>query len=384
MTRRICYISGTRADFGLMASTLQKIKNHPDLDINICVTGMHCLENIGEIGQTFTEVVESGIPVCDVIKTPVLAQRSGSGMARALSIQLGGFIDTFEREKFDIILLLGDRGEQLAAAIAAIHLGIPIVHIHGGEVSGTVDEPVRHAISKLAHYHFTSNKFAYERLIKMGEPPHRVFCTGAPGLDGIKNFPLTPKNVLFEQHNLNPDIKTCLMLYHPVLQEEAITGEQTLSLLKIIHDKKIQAVVLQPNTDGGSAHIVNAIEAYKSKKLPLFRFFDHFERTAYLSWLQACDFMIGNSSSGIIEACSFNKPVLDIGTRQTMREISENVQRIPHNPLKISKAIDKILQDDRPKNWTNIYGDAHTGEKIVALLSSISLDQDVLCKINSY
>jgi len=193
MMRKICYITGTRADFGLMQSTLELIDKAPGLELSLIVTGMHLLE---EYGLTIQDIEAAGFKIAATVA--VGAHSSGAAMGRNIGIMISGFIDALESARPDVVMLLGDRGEMLAGAIAAIHLNIPIVHIHGGERSGTVDEPVRHAISKLSHLHFTATADARERLIRMGENPADVYVTGAPGLDGLTDMARATRTELLE------------------------------------------------------------------------------------------------------------------------------------------------------------------------------------------
>ncbi|HID92925.1 MAG TPA: UDP-N-acetylglucosamine 2-epimerase (hydrolyzing), partial [bacterium (Candidatus Stahlbacteria)] len=198
--RKIIYVTGTRADYGLMASTLKSVDMCSDIELSICVTGMHLLE---KYGLTATEIERDGLKICGKINVD-LGDTSGKTMAIAIADELSGMVEVFTREKPDLVMVLGDRGEMLAAAIAAIHLNIPVVHIHAGERSGSVDETVRHAISKLSHYHFTATEEARERLVKMGEWPENIFVTGAPGLDGITELATTDKASLCRESGLDP------------------------------------------------------------------------------------------------------------------------------------------------------------------------------------
>ncbi|MBT8214327.1 MAG: UDP-N-acetylglucosamine 2-epimerase, partial [Acidimicrobiia bacterium] len=180
MTRHITYVTGTRADFGLMRSTLELMAEDSRLSVDIVVTGMHLDP---AFGRTVDEVLESGLAVAGEV--PVDLGAGGAGMANAIGQELMGITDVLGRNRPDVVMVLGDRGEMMAAALAAVHLNMPVVHLHGGERSGTVDESVRHAITKLAHFHFTATAGARDRVVAMGEDPSRVFVTGAPGLDGL-------------------------------------------------------------------------------------------------------------------------------------------------------------------------------------------------------
>ena len=189
MKRKVIYVSGTRADFGLLESTLHLLDQHSDIELSICVTNMHLSETHG---LTINEIKSSGLAICAELPVDVTSS-SKVTMALAVGREIQAMTKVFEREKPDIVLILGDRGEMLAAAIAAIHLNIHLMHIHGGERTGTIDELMRHAISKLSHFHCTSTAAARERLIKMGEKPEHVFVTGAPGLDAMMTEKLLTK-----------------------------------------------------------------------------------------------------------------------------------------------------------------------------------------------
>jgi len=208
--RKVCYVSGTRADFGLMQSTLQAIHTHSELELSLIVTGMHLAPGYGD---TVADIERAGLPVS--IRVPLdMEPATGATMARNVGRMLTAFVDAFETLTPDVVLLLGDRGEMLAGALAAIHLNIPVVHIHGGERSGTVDEPVRHAISKLSHWHCTATADAAERLVRMGERREQVFVTGAPGLDGLDALATVPRATLLAQAGLRTDAPLALMVYH--------------------------------------------------------------------------------------------------------------------------------------------------------------------------
>jgi hypothetical protein len=221
--RRILYLSGTRADFGLMQATLQRIQATPGLQVQVAVTGTHLSP---QHGHTVDEVRASGLPVLADIPVDVLT-RTGASMALAIAQVTAGMTQLLERARPHALLLLGDRGEMLGGAIAALHLGVPVFHIHGGERSGTVDEPVRHAISKLASYHFTATEAARERLLKMGEPPARIFVSGAPGLDGLHALAAASREETLAALGLPAASEFALALFHPVVQQAAEAAQQT-------------------------------------------------------------------------------------------------------------------------------------------------------------
>jgi GDP/UDP-N,N'-diacetylbacillosamine 2-epimerase (hydrolysing) len=377
MKRRVCYVTGTRADFGLMESTLRQISVHPKLSLELCVTGMHLKR---QYGLTVREIERTGLKIA--ARIPVkLCGSDGSEMACALAGTLRGLVTVFQRIRPDVVLVLGDRGEMLAAAIAAVHLNIHVVHIHGGERSGTIDESIRHAISKLAHFHLTATAGARARLIKMGERPEHVRCTGAPGLDGIRTVAKRSRPALCSEHSLDPDRPVALVVYHPVVQDAALEGERMGILLEGVLATGAQVLCLLPNSDAGGAAIRETIGSSNWRKG--MRVVTHFPRADYVSWLAAADVLVGNSSSGIIEAASFGLPVINVGDRQVGRERSANVVDVPIDEGSIRRATLVALRAGRSR-IRNVYGDGRAGKRIVESLTRLPLTHDLLKKRNAY
>lgn len=377
LVRKIAYISGTRADFGLMQSTLEKIQQHPEMELAILVTGMHLS---GSHGHTVCEIEAAKMPIAARIPL-VLEPTTGATMARNIGKMLIDFVDILEEIRPDILLLLGDRGEMLAGAIAAIHLNIPVVHIHGGERSGTVDEPIRHAISKMAHFHFVATVGARNRLIQMGEKPSQIWVTGAPGLDGLIDLADVSRESLLDSVGLDAHKPVALMVYHPVLQEADLAGVNVCCVLDALEKLGVQVIALMPNSDAGSASISKILKT--QAKNACVRVIDHLPRKDFVCWMASVDFMIGNSSSGIIEAASFGTPVINIGSRQNLRERNDNIIDVPVEGAAIVSAIETVLGGKRISN-KNVYGDGLAGERIVSLLGVIPLTSDVLHKTNVY
>lgn len=377
MSRKICYVSGTRADLGLMRSTLQAIQQEENLQLAIIVTGMHLLE---QYGKTVQDIVAAGLPVSACIDID-MEPPTGATMARNIGRMLTAFVDVLVDIKPDVVLLLGDRGEMLAAALAAIHLNIPVAHIHGGERSGTIDEPVRHAISKLSHYHFTATAEARDRLIRMGEAEKNVHVVGAPGLDGLSALACVGREALLADIALEPRRPVALMVYHPVLQEVESAGVGAACILDLLKALGVQVVALKPNSDAGSQQIRQVLDERASD--PDVRVVTHFPRERFVSWMAVADFIIGNSSSGIIEAASFGTPVINIGSRQNLRERNNNVIDVPLERPAIEFAITQALVKGRYESF-NIYGDGCASSRIVALLKNIQLDASALIKANAY
>ncbi len=375
--RKVCYISGTRADFGLMQNVLHAINVEPQLNLSVVATGMHLLPAYGE---TWKEVAASG---CSIgAKVPVrLTGASGAEMAIALGEQIIGFTGALQKEQPDLVLLLGDRGEMMAGAIASLHLNIPVAHIHGGELSGTVDESIRHAISKLAHYHFVATEKSRERLIRMGEIADNIFVTGAPGLDSIYQAELVDRKPLFFSYDLCPDEPLWLLVFHPVVQQAGEAAQQMQILLESVADRGAQILVVMPNADAGGSAISEVISSYAEH--PNIYNAVHVPRQAFLSLIAQAEVMIGNSSSGIIEAASLGTPVINIGNRQQRRERNSNVIDVAFDRIEIGAALIRA-QKMKGLQWDNIYGSGDTANQIVALLKSISLSSSLLEKVNAY
>lgn len=377
MDRRICYISGTRADFGLMRSTLQILRDHLELDLSVIVTGMHLSQ---AYGHTADEIEAAGLRIATRVPVP-LEPATGATMARNLGTMVTAFTDALESERPDVVLLLGDRGEMLAGALAAIHLNIPVAHIHGGERSGTVDEPVRHAISKLSHLHFTATQEAADRLVRMGENAANVHVTGAPGLDGLVDAELPDLTEVTRLHGLDPERRFALMVYHPVLQEAATAPEDARRILKGLTDAGLQVLALMPNADAGSDGVRAVLT--EAKGTPDITVRTHLARPAFIAAMAHADLMIGNSSAGIIEAASFGTPVLNVGPRQNLRERNANVRDVEATEAALAAGIADLLAKGRLAP-VNVYGDGQAGPRIARLLASVPLDAALMMKVNGY
>jgi GDP/UDP-N,N'-diacetylbacillosamine 2-epimerase (hydrolysing) len=375
--RKIIYITGTRADYGLMRSTLFAISRDPRLELQLIVTGMHLDE---AYGKTHSEIEYDEFEIAGYVETD-LAGADLSFMARAIGTMVIGFSSLLEREQPDIVLLLGDRGEMLAGAIAALHLNIPIVHMHGGERSGTVDDPVRHAVSKLSHYHFTATKDAAIRLVRMGEREDRVMCVGAPGIDNLKDQAKLDRKECLENVGFSEDRLVALMVFHPVVQEMAEGPRQTREIINALLELQFQIIVMTPNSDLGGNEILHTLKVLSSHSDV--RVFNHLPRGDFLSWLANVDVMIGNSSSGIIEAATFGTPVVNIGKRQMLRERNANIIDVEPDCAQISMALGEVIKRGR-FNSTNVYGDGATAPRITSLLATIPLGKAVLEKYCAY
>ncbi len=373
--KRLVYISGTRADFGLMQRTLQALSDHPKIDLGVCVTGMHLSD---KFGHTVDDIKASGLKVVAELPIP-MDEGTAHEMASGFGLEAVAFSKFFADYKPDAILVLGDRGEMLAAAIAAVHFGIPVLHIGGGERSGTIDESIRHALSKFAHYHFVTTDLCKDRLIKMGEEPDSIYRISAPGLDTLADFKPLDKNSLFEKLGLDTTQPTAMCLFHPVVQRADDAGAQMLNVLEALKASGVQCLVLEPNADAGNQNIRDAITHANTG----FKRITHLERDVFLACFAHFDVLVGNSSSGIIEAASFGLPVVNIGTRQNGRERNANTIDVAPKTNEIKQAIAAALANGRtPKE--NIYGTSDCFKTLPSIIAGLNLAATKLEKMNTY
>ena len=377
--RRIAYLTGTRADFGLMEGTLKSLQRH-GADVGLLVTGMHLS---AQFGMTVNEVEGSGLPVVARIALNV-DDRSQEAMAQAVGQAVTGVAAALAQLRPDLLLLLGDRGEMLAAAIAALHLGIPIAHLHGGERSGTVDEPMRHAITKLSHLHLVATEQSRERVVRMGEKPEHVFVVGAPSLDDVVHMTHGPREQVLLGLGLPNESHYALVLFHPVVQEMKQAQAQVEAVLDALRHEVLargmHVVWLAPNADAGSAAILAAMQGAAGPRVHVIT---HLPRLQYLDALAQAQVLVGNSSSGIIEAASLGTPVVNIGNRQQLRQRNANTLDCAADAQAIRREIARALDGGRfPPS--NVYGDGQSGERIAQLLAAIALPASLLDKSNAY
>jgi GDP/UDP-N,N'-diacetylbacillosamine 2-epimerase (hydrolysing) len=365
-------VTGTRADFGLMRSTYALIAKDPRLQLSLLVTGMHL---DATHGRTVDEVRATGWRIAAQVAVDT-ASRTPLAMAQGIGTMLSGMANVLARESPDLLLVLGDRGEMLAAAIAALHLGVPCVHVHGGERSGTVDDSVRHAISKLASWHLVATEESRERLLRMGEAPQRVHVVGAPGLDGLAALGAMALEAAWPTScRGGPALRFALVVFHPVVQQAAQAAEQALALSDALCDLGLPLVWLAPNSDAGSADVASALAKAQAAWPTGSCLVTHVERAQFVSLMRHAAVMAGNSSAGIIEAASFGTPVVNIGDRQNLRERNSNVIDTPAQLDAIRTALRRALATPRlgAAETRNRFGDGRAGPRIVEQLATLPL-----------
>lgn len=382
--RKIAVVTGTRAEYGILKPLLDEIEKSRFLQLELLVSGMHLLKDYGLTGK---EIKKDGFR--EIVKVPMYEQKIDfSYYGAALGQGIKNFIKIFSKTKPDILVILGDRLEPLAAALAAATLRIPIAHIHGGDKtdSGHIDESIRHAITRFAHIHFAPSEKCHKRLLKMGEESWRIYKVGALGLDSVLNTPFAQKKELFNKLKLNPNKKTILCLFHPVHLEAEKMGKQMKEIIGALKKLKTQSLIIYPNNDSGTLNIIGEIKKAENSGFIKTRF--NLFHSDYVNLLRYADILIGNSSSGIVEAPSVKLPVVNIGSRNVGREHAENVIYVEAKEREILNAIKKGLSDKnflkKVKKAKNPWGDGKTSKRIVKTLTEIELNDKLLQKKITY
>ena len=374
---KIDYLTGSRADFGLMLPCLKALHDAADFTCRIVVTGQHLAPGYGD---TIKDIERTGITIAARIAVS-LSGSDGGEMALAMAAELEALTRFWAKDRPDAVMVLGDRGEMLAGALAAIHLAIPIVHVCGGERSGTLDESFRHAITKLAHIHLCSTELAADRIVKMGERPENVTAIGTPGLVGIQA--LAAQDFDFRQKcGFAADgKKQAVVIFHPVVQEAEEAANQAASVIAAVRDAGYRQLILRPNSDAGGKAIDAVIDDFGAAGDVCV--VDHLARSEYLAAIRCADLLVGNSSSGIIESASLGTPCLNIGTRQSGRERNANT-------VDCAAADAEALKDGIAKaanitpTHANIYGDGRADVRMIEALRSADFGAHLLAKMNTY
>ena len=381
--RKVMAVTGTRAEYGLLYPVLKAIEARPELKLSLAVTGMHLSH---EFGYTVREIEKDGFPI-DARIDMLLSSDTPEAMAKSIGLGIIGMAQTWEQLQPDMILILGDRVEPLAAAISGAYMNFAVAHISGGDVTrGGLDEYARHAITKFAHIHFPATKRSAERIVKMGEDEWRVHVVGSPALDIILNEPLLSPKTLGKKLGLDLSRPLILVVQHPVTTQVDEAPKQMRETLEAIVEIGYPTVVVYPNADAGGRRMIEVIKEYE--KYPFIKTHKSLPRKEYLILMKVASVMVGNSSSGIVEAPSFGLPAVNIGIRQEGRERGENVIDVEHNKKEIVRAIQKALKDDiflkKVKKCENPYGDGKTGPRIAEILSKTEITARLLQKRITY
>ena len=317
MSHKVCIITGTRAEYGLLKPLINKIYQSETLELQLVITGMHLS---AEFGLTYKEIEYDGYPITSKIEM-LLSSDTSVGITKSMGVAILGFADYFVQYKPDLTVILGDRYEMLMAATASMVAKIPIAHIHGGELTeGVMDDAIRHSITKMSHIHFTSTEEHRNRVIQLGEQPHCVFNVGALGIENIKNLKLLEKEELEKQLEFQFTEKTIMVTYHPVTMEDISSKKQFDSILDVIREhKELSVIFTKANADMDGRIINQMIDDFVFVHKERCAVYTSLGQLRYLSALQFCKAVVGNSSSGIIEVPSFGIPTVNIGERQRRR-----------------------------------------------------------------
>lgn len=378
MKRKISVTTGSRAEYGILRPLLKTISISKRLDLYLVVAGMHLSK---KHGLTINEIKKDGFQIYDIVSMTPKGD-STYFMANALGKGIIEFSRIFRKLKPDINLIIGDRDEAFASALAASHMNIPNAHIHGGDKSQAgIDEYNRHAITKISNIHFAATRKSKERIIKMGENPKYVFFTGSPSIDEITNNKITNKKDLEKIYRMKFSGQEILLLQHPITTESMKSDWQIKNTLNALLKTRKQIIAIAPNSDAGSKRIFENIRYYE-KKYPFIKMYPNIPRQDYLGMLKNCGVLVGNSSSGIIEAGYFNIPVVNIGIRQRNRESGRNVVNVEDGSANsIYYAISMALKYKRKLfSVDKIYGIGNASKKITHILEKIHLNDELIKK----
>ena len=382
--RRVAVVTGTRAEYGLLRSTMRAIDRHPRLRLQLVVTGMHLLRKFGRTIDAITSDgwrIDARVPMQtgldDRLDQAVGLSRGVAGMARY-----------FERAGTDVVVVLGDRLEAAAGALAAITTGRIVAHIHGGDVAvGDVDDSLRHAITKLAHIHLAATAQAARRIIRLGERRECVFNVGAPGLDRLTEVlrVRSATTVSESPRGLKPAARMALVVFHPAGRSPAREGRTMSAILRAVADAALTPMVVYPNSDPGHTGIIAVIEKARRRKRAPLQAMRSLARDDYLRLLAEARVLVGNSSSGIIEAASAGTPAVNIGDRQGGRQHSSpSVVDCGESYAEIRAAISTALSKRPRRGHRTCYGDGQAGQRIAKILAGIRIDEHLRRKQITY
>lgn len=372
--RKICIVTGTRAEFGLMQWLMHEIQEDSDLELQIIATGMHLSP---EFGQTYKSIEDRGFPISKKVEV-LLSSDSSIGISKSMGLGMISFAEAYAELEPDVIVVLGDRFEIFSAVSAATIARIPIAHLHGGEATeGLIDEPIRHSITKMSHLHFTATEAYAQRVRQLGEQPDRVFHTGTPGLDNISRLKLLNREAFEKSIDFALGKQNILVTFHPVTLESKTATTQFAELLQAL-DMLPEAHVIftMPNADTDGRIIMKMINDYVAENKKRVKAFTSLGQLRYLSAFKHVDVVLGNSSSGLIEAPSFGIPTVNIGDRQKGRIKAETVIDCGPITASISNALHKAFSKEFRKSikgLENPYGKGGASLKIKEILKTYPL-----------
>lgn len=385
MVKNICIITGTRAEYGLLCPLIKKINEDDKLNLQLVVTGMHLSP---DFGLTYRQIEEDGYKIDEKVEI-LLSSDTSIGISKSMGLAMISFSEVFDRLNPDMVVVLGDRYEIFSAVSVANISRIPVCHLHGGEATeGLIDEFIRHSITKMSYLHFTSTKEYRKRVIQLGESPDRVFNIGAIGIENIKKMNLLSKEKLERSINFKLDKKYAIVTFHPVTLENNTAKNQFKELLLALDNiKDLKVMFTKANSDTDGRIINKMIDEFVLTDKERFIAFTSMGSLRYLSAIKYSDVVIGNSSSGIVEVPSFNKPTINIGDRQKGRIQAKSIINCEPIQLEIETAIKKSLSKqfiESIKGMKNPYGDGEVSSKIIYYIKMYLYEKDIDLKKKFY
>ncbi len=373
--RKICVVVNSRANYGRIKSVLREINKSPTLELQLILGASALLHRFGDVQEI---VRADGFKISSKVYL-IVEGENPTTMAKSTGMAIMELATMFENMKPDIVVTVADRFETMATAVAASYMNIPIAHTQGGEITGSVDESVRHAVTKLSHIHFAATEKAAKNIIKMGEDPSSVYCTGCPSIDVIADLDLSlPPDIFHRYKGVGPDLDASrpylVVLQHPVTTEYGDGIIQINETLKAVEAIGMQTAWLWPNVDAGSDDIAKGLRKYREKKNPDFiHFYRNFSVEDYARLINNCACIVGNSSSALREGAFLGVPAVNIGTRQARREHGENVIHVNYNSDEIEDAIRRQIKNGRYKK-SNLFGEGLAGEQITDILAKVEVN----------
>lgn len=374
MTRKVCVVTGTRADYGLLRRLMEGVRDDPELELQLVVCGMHLST---EFGLTYREIEADGFRIDRRVES-LLSSDTSVGLAKSMGLGMIGFADAFAELRPDIMVVLGDRFEIHAAVSAALVARIPVAHLHGGELTqGAFDDALRHSITKMSHLHFVSTEEYRRRVIQLGEQPNHVFLVGGLGVDSINRLKLLNRKQLESEMNYKFQYRNLLVTFHPETLESNSPTEQFKELLIALDKLEGTGIIFtMPNADTGGRELIQMIEEYVSRNSNA-KAYTSLGHLKYLSCLSQVDAMVGNSSSGLLEMPSFRKATINIGNRQQGRIQASSIINCRAERHSIGEALQKLYSPDFQVSLAqanNPYGDGGASEKVLKVLRTHCLD----------
>lgn len=384
--RHVLFVTGIRSDYDILYPIAQAIDATRAMRATFVVTGAHLSPMYGYSVQ---EIEADGLVISARLET-LLNTDSQAGRVKSAAIQLSGIVDVLLNQRPDFVVAPMDREEAITVALAGAYLGIPVVHIGGGDTAedGNIDNSVRHAVTKLAHLHMVTTRGSADRVLGMGEEPWRIHVVGAAGLDRLLAEPLLGKDALWSELGYRPTGPFAILIQHPIISTAAESGHLMQITMQTLARMGIDTFVSYPNSDAGSQQIIAVIDRFIRERPDVFHGYRNLPRRLFVNLLRHAAVLVGNSSAGIIEAPLFRLPAVNIGPRQLGREHAGNVTFVDHDGIQIESAVRRAIGDvayrAAVRNAESVYGDGTAGKRIAAILSKVAIDEVLMRKVNTF